>query len=97
VAYVYFELEPGRRAAANLMTKDEARKIAAGDFPLALTTAESRRGILFGGGMVSSDATLNGTTIRLPKSPSGHPDRRVGGRRPRGHGPHPGTFAQARN
>ena len=30
VAYVYFELEPGRRAAANLMTKDEARKIAAG-------------------------------------------------------------------
>jgi hypothetical protein len=30
VAYVYFETEPGRRAAANLMTKDEARKIAAG-------------------------------------------------------------------
>ena len=30
VAYVYFELEPGRRAAANLMTKVEARKIAAG-------------------------------------------------------------------
>ena len=30
VAYVYFESEPGRRAAANLMTKDEARNIAAG-------------------------------------------------------------------
>jgi hypothetical protein len=30
VAYVYFESEPGRRAAAHLMTKDEARKIAAG-------------------------------------------------------------------
>ena len=30
VAYIYFESEPGRRAAANLMTKDEARKIAAG-------------------------------------------------------------------
>ena len=30
VAYVYFEAEPGRRAAAKLMTKDEARKIAAG-------------------------------------------------------------------
>src|SRR5580704_4529375 len=30
VAYVYFESERGRRAAANLMTKDEARKIAAG-------------------------------------------------------------------
>jgi hypothetical protein len=30
VAYVHFENEPGRRAAARLMTKDEARKIAAG-------------------------------------------------------------------
>jgi hypothetical protein len=30
VAYVYFESEPRRRAAANLMSKDEARKIAAG-------------------------------------------------------------------
>lgn len=29
VAYVYFEEERGRRAAANLMTKDEARRIAA--------------------------------------------------------------------
>ena len=26
VAYVYFESESGRRAAANLMTKDEAKK-----------------------------------------------------------------------
>jgi hypothetical protein len=25
VAYVYYEEEPGRRAAANLVTKDEAR------------------------------------------------------------------------
>ena len=30
VAYVYFESELGIRAAANLMTKDEAGKIAAG-------------------------------------------------------------------
>ena len=30
VAYIYFESEPTRRAAANLMTKDEARKIADG-------------------------------------------------------------------
>ena len=30
MAYVYFESEPVDALAANLMTKDEARKIAAG-------------------------------------------------------------------
>jgi hypothetical protein len=29
VAYVYFEDEPGRRAAGRLMSRDEARQIAA--------------------------------------------------------------------
>jgi hypothetical protein len=43
VAFVYFESEPGRRAAANLMTKDEARRIAADIAKYSQTTIHSEK------------------------------------------------------
>jgi hypothetical protein len=47
VAYVYFEDESGRRAAANLMTKDEARRIASNiaKLPALLLATRGHNGI----------------------------------------------------
>ena len=42
LAYIYYEEEPGRRSAAKLLSKDEARRIAALGSPLVFFNSQIR-------------------------------------------------------
>ena len=44
VAYIYYEEKPGRRSAAKLLSKDEARRIAANIAKLPNLVTTKRRG-----------------------------------------------------
>ena len=43
LAYVYYENEPGRRSAAKLLTKDEARRIATNSAKLPVLMDEQKQ------------------------------------------------------
>jgi hypothetical protein len=62
LAYVYYESEPGRRSAAKLLSKDEARRIAA-NIAKCRSFCEGRNQI---SGIDSSARRTSGERLRLP-------------------------------
>jgi hypothetical protein len=66
LAFVYCEDEPGRRTAANLLTADEARRIAANI--VKLRALDLLRMLIFARWLVSKFALVDGDWCNCPAS-----------------------------